>query len=146
MNQFREKVISAFPVTPTPKRIVTDSLDYDGIDCRDLKRDFPKGRYWTDIPGDRLDFNCYSLAFFSDEAFRYYAPAFMIRGIINNDVFQFTCYSLSLPEGDMDIFTSRANLFSREQVCVVLDFLLLAKEKKYDVTASLLFWGQLSQR
>ena len=140
MNQFRDKVVSAFPVTPTPKRIVTDSLDCDGIDCSDLKRDFPKGKYWTDIPGDRLDYNCYSLAFFSDEAFRYFSPAFMIRGIINNDVFQFTCYSLSLPAGDLDDFHSRANFFSSEQARVVMDFLLLAKGKNYDVTASLLFW------
>ena len=70
-------VESSFPQAQAPP----DKLTNCGCpECRDLDTAF-RGRKWNEIPDSVVEYEHGSLPSFSDEAFRYFLPAYLHRSI-----------------------------------------------------------------
>lgn len=127
---YKTTLRTAFPVEGAPALVATDEGDFGGIDAEEIRRDFCVGCRWDEIQDAALDRNCYSLDFFSDEAYRYYLPAFLLRALSNNEVYQFTIFSLA-PEGPLDqLFFRRNALFNLQQVECIVAILNDAEKRK----------------
>jgi len=135
-----------FPLEPRPQSIVKRSGDCHGVDAMDLIRDFPVGTPWNQVPTEALDLNCYSLSFFSDEGFSYYLPSFLLRSLLNNEVYQFTVFSLA-PEAPLEQrHKSRLSRLSALQAkCVMMLLDDSENEKGYRHSLDVkYFWDDLS--
>ncbi|MBE7456520.1 MAG: hypothetical protein HS102_07815 [Planctomycetia bacterium] len=75
-----EKIIREFPQTPTPNNIVKNRHDDGAM----IEQAF-LGKGWLDVSKETIRYNHTALFFFSDDAFRYYLPAFMMAAIKNED-------------------------------------------------------------
>lgn len=75
----RDQIRDAFRVAAYPgdSNIVYD-LRYP--DCREIAAAF-KGKHWGDVPLELLLGSHESLSFFTDEAFRFYLPAYLLAAI-----------------------------------------------------------------
>jgi hypothetical protein len=127
MDDFRQKLLLAFP--PQPFRGVVSTHDEcdDGIS---LRKELP-GKRWDEIPPEFLDFHSGSLPLLEPAALQAFLPAWLQRSMETLDeprvLSEFTMFFLSPgneDEGwDEAGIAERAALFTPAQRVMVADFL-----------------------
>jgi hypothetical protein len=78
-NAVREAIHAAFANTAMPERPLVRNPD--GWEEADIERAFG-GRQWTEVDLHTLEHEHAALSYFTPEAFRYYAPAFMLGDLV----------------------------------------------------------------
>ena len=122
-EELRQKIFDAFP--PQVFYGVVTACPCE--ECLDISQGL-RFKSWDQIPVEFLDFNC-SPALLSTEAFLAFLPAYLMRGLENEILAEFTAYNLCPnPEPDVpDINTGievRAALMNSEQIAAIRSFLV----------------------
>lgn len=129
----REQIEEAFrdSVYPGHSNIVYD-LRY--ADCREVAEAF-KAKHWKDVPLEVLLHYHESLSFFSDEAFRFYLPAYLLIAVERYgeaDVIPlYVLFSLQPPPTgeERDRFLRRMEGFTRAQREAIKSFLRFMRDE-----------------
>ncbi len=86
------------------------------------------GKKWSELPVEFLRYNASALVFFTDKAFYYYLPAYLIACITDYkvaDIVPLDVIILLFPDEKFkDTFERRIRLFTLEQKRVIREFLL----------------------
>jgi hypothetical protein len=156
LNNLREKIFKLFPQIepPSPEQLTTHKGCCEDGD--DLTKSFSKVKWW-EVDKSVVSNNHGSLPLFKYKAFHYFFPAFLLNALEDftgyNEVLQFLIYALeplddSFGAKQKSNVESRNQLFSSEQVNVIVDFLQLVLESedeqmKYhhkDAERALTYW------
>jgi len=122
MKNLIERIRSQFPKTEPPP---TDQItNHECPSCRRIREGLSGVKWWEAEP-ELIRNNYDSLPFFTNEAFHYFFPAYMINSLSdfdpNNWVLEFTVYSLSLHE--LHRIRDEMGRFSKPEKLLVLEFL-----------------------
>jgi hypothetical protein len=125
------EIFELFPKSPIPNS--NNITDHSNC-CEDgekLKRDFFEKK-WENIEKEIITVNHGNLPLFTDTAYLYYFPAFLLNSLTNfsghNIVLQFLVYELALIVDDSKYnygVHRRSHLFSINQVSIIVEFLKL---------------------
>ena len=132
-SQLIAQIISAFDNTQKPTRIVaasTGGFEPSIVEAYFLNKDWREISMLQMVKDGYEGAELSALLFMSDEAFRYFLPAFLLININEDDIadltFDTTLYRLTLPlEDHVDFASCREKFdgFSLEQKNVIADFL-----------------------
>ena len=127
---------SAFANTPAPGNNFSDisaTMDDEGI------VEYFRGTTWR---GHRVqDLRCHSaaLSFFTDKAFRYWLPAFMLAELENPDAADSIAEGIALHLSDANLADARLKQFSQSELKALVAFLNECAMKYDDGTRSAQF-------
>jgi hypothetical protein len=138
LNKLRESIFTVFPQTePLDSEQITT---HKGC-CEDgdvLVNGFSNVKWW-EVDKSVVSYNHGNLPLFEDKPYHYFFPAFLLNALEDftgyNEVLQFLVYALeplddSFSAEQKSYFESRNQLFSSEQVNVIVSFLELVLENK----------------
>lgn len=124
-RSLRTQIREAFADTPVPAGLLAPMPYYDGTEGTE---EF-FGKKWTSLDDvEFLRLHCDALFFFTDGAFRYYLPAFMLAVLdhprTSDRIGSTVISTLTRSESeDADSFRKRVDGFSIEQRCVIAQFI-----------------------
>lgn len=133
LESLKNRVLKSFADVQYPKGIIAP---HECDECFDLRKTF-KNQNWKTIDTKIIEENYSQLPLFSDEAFHYFLPAYLIYSLENfndaddNMVCEFTIYGVSPSKTgireDLDYWKYKFSNFTIEQINLIYDFLDLVK-------------------
>ncbi len=156
LKDLREEILKLFPKTEPPR--FDEITAHRGCceDGDDLVNGF-SGVKWWEIKRETIDDNHGNLPLFTDEAYHYYFPAFLLNALDDftgyNEVLQFLIFDLEPPKDKRDVnnkayIKRRSQLFSLDQAKIIVNFLEMIlkvedEQMRYyheDAKRALKFW------
>lgn len=136
LNELKHQIIEAFENVPYPKSgIALHECD----ECRELRESFT-GQNWRTISSKIVEKHYGQIPLFSDEAFPYFLPAYLIYSLENfndNLVCEFTIYALTPTKKQIrenfDYWKEKFQKFDNKQMDTIYEFLYLIKENEENI-------------
>src|SRR5262245_11520895 len=142
-DELVQAIQAAFP--PGVPLAPVDTIAHACEECQEVACTFA-GHSWPDVSAEAIDGHFDSLPLLSPAAFREFLPAYMIRGLRQNeDVLEFTTYSLQ-PAKDEAWWLARVEALTDAQVAVVVEFLDHAAQRSEGyfgepLSEAMHYWG-----
>lgn len=96
--RLEDLIKAAFADVPYP---TGELIEHDCDECHNL-RDNLKGKHWSELPPEIVQSHIYNLALLAPEAWHFYLPAFLIRGLHDEEeeMAQYMAIVFTPPEED----------------------------------------------